>query len=246
MSTASEGSRFERRVTLLKDLVSALRDGTLFILFLLLLFTPATMKEKLLAAGFTKGSIAGMEWEGQIRQSAEQTKEVGEAVSKAGDDYKLLIERLTELESRVREPEIKASLVSLGSNARSSQRELAVADKVVKRSLLTQQSIVEAVAPSSVSNRGWLFLGKVNEQKDQWGPSSPTTIAPVEPTLGKGTTLTIRDDTYWRADSQPGQHANAPILSVARVGTHIIVEEVDYSHARGGGWYVWVKARSSG
>jgi len=86
MSTASEGSRFERRVTLLKDLVSALRDGTLFILFLLLLFTPATMKEKLLAAGFTKGSIAGMEWEGQIRQSAEQTKEVGEAVSKAGDD----------------------------------------------------------------------------------------------------------------------------------------------------------------
>jgi hypothetical protein len=58
--------------------------------------------------------------------------------------------------------------------------------------------------------------------------------------------LTIRDDTYWRADSQPGQHANAPILSVARVGTHIIVEEVDYSHARGGGWYVWVKARSSG
>lgn len=246
MPSTSESSRFERGVALLKDLVSALRDGTLFILFLLLLFTPVTMKEKLVAAGFTKGNIAGMEWEGQLKQSAEQTKEVGEAVSKAGDDYKLLIERLTELESRVREPEIKASLATLGSDARSSQSQLAAADKVVKRSLLTQQSIVEAVAPSSVSDRGWLFLGKVSEQKDQWAPGSPATIAPVEPALGKGSTLTIRDDTYWRADSQPGQHANAPILSVARVGTRITVEEVDYSHARGGGWYVWVKAHSGG
>jgi hypothetical protein len=241
---ADEKSSLETWSSALKDLVSTLRDGVFFVLFLLLLLSPGTVKNRLIAAGFTKGNIGGMEWEGQIKQSAEQTKAVGEVVSKADENYKVLIDRLAELEKSVRDPTVKQSLTSLGADAKVSQGELLVADKAVKRSLSTQQAIVEAVTPSSISDRGWLFLGKVNEPKEQWLPGSPVTVAVVSPIISRGTKLTIRDDTYWRADSAAGQHANASILSVAKVGTVVNVDDVDYSHARGGGWFVWIRAHS--
>lgn len=240
MTEAASG--LERWSALFKDLISSLRDGIFFVLFVLLLFSPATVKDRLIAAGFTKGSIAGMEWEGQIKQSTEQTKAAGEVVAKADDNYQLLIERLDGLEKNAREPALKQSLADLSAEAKNSQSQLAMADKAVKQSLLTQQALVASVAPSAISDRGWLYLGRVSENKDQWAPGSPQTIAPVSLPLQEGVRLSVRDDTYWRADNGGGQHASAPILAVARVGTVVTVEQIDYSHARGGGWFVWVRA----
>jgi len=240
-----EKTAFERWSSALKDFVSTLRDSVIFILFIMLLFAPGTVKERLLAAGFTKGNIGGLEWEGQIKQSAEQTKAVGEVVSKADENYKVLIDRLSELEKSVSDPSVKRSLTNLSADAKVSQGELVVADRAVKRSLYAQQAIVESVAPSTVSDRGWLFLGKVSESKAEWAPGSPLTIASASPSLKPGMKLTIRDDAYWRAESASGSHANAAIVSVARVGTVVNVEDVDYSHAKGGGWFVWVKAHQA-
>lgn len=239
---SDEKTAFERWSSALKDFVSTLRDGVIFILFIMLLFAPGTVKERLLAAGFTKGNIGGLEWEGQIKQSAEQTKAVGEVVSKADENYKVLIDRLSELEKSVSDPSVKRSLTNLSADAKVSQGELVVADRAVKRSLSAQQAIVESVAPSSVSDRGWLFLGKASESKSEWASGSPITVAFASPSIKPGTKLTIRDDAYWRADSPSGAHANASIVSVAKVGTVVNVEAVDYSHAKGGGWFVWVKA----
>lgn len=243
MAEQEQSSYFERFTNILKNLVAALRDTLLFILFLLLLFSPSTVNDRLIAAGFTKGNIAGMEWEGQLKKSAEQTKTVGEAVSKADDNYQVLIERLAELEKLAKDPALKKSLTSLGADAKESKGELVIADQAVKRSLSTQQEIAAQIAPSSVTARGWLFLGQVSEDKQNWMPGSPATIATTSAAAIRGSCLTIRDDAYLRADSAAGSHANAAIVSVVKVGQGVVVDEVDYSHARSGGWFIWAKVR---
>jgi len=240
---AEETSFFERFTNILKNLVAALRDTLLFVLFLLLLFSPSTVNNRLVSAGFTKGNIGGLEWEGQLKKSTEQTKTVGEAVSKADDDYQALIDRLAQLEKSVNDPAIKKSITSISADAKESQGQLAVADQAVKKSLSTQQDIAEKIAPSSVAAQGWLFLGKVSEDKSAWMTGSPATIAKVDAALKQGDKLTIRDDAYLRAPSKSGSHASAAIVSVAKVGSSVVVDEVDYSHAAGGGWFVWVNAR---
>ena len=237
---AEENSKLEQWSTALKNLVSTLRDAVFFILFLLLLLSPSTIKERLLAAGFTKGNIAGMDWEG-LKQSAEETKAAGEVVSKADDHYDELISRLDEMEKSVKDQTIKNSLTKLTVEAKASQAELQSADKAVKQSLSTQQAMVEAVAPSGMSEHGWLFVGKVNDRKDQWAPGSPVAVGATSPTIAIGAKLTLREDTYWRGES-PGLHADSPIRSVAKIGSEIVVDSVDYSPSKDSGWFVWINA----
>jgi hypothetical protein len=238
---ADDKMTVERFSALLKDLIAASRDGILVVLALLLLLFPATIKERLLDAGFTKGNIGGLEWEG----IAEETRTVGQAVSQADEQYNELIDRLAELEKKVEDPDLKQSLNRLGEEAQLSRDGLIVADKTLKRSLSAQQAMVQSVAPSAVPEGGWMYLGKVNEEKTAWEAGSPATVKYVDPSITPGTQLTMRDDVYWRADAASGSRSRAPILSVARVGTVIEVEEIDWSHARGGGWFVWVKAHTA-
>lgn len=229
--------------TVLKDVVSALRDSVLFLLFILLLFAPATIKERLVAAGFTKGSIGGLEWEAQARSVADQTKSVGQSVEQANENYTKLIERLGEVEKKITDPAIKSEVKSLGNVAETSRIELDVAGQTIKRSLAVQQQAIAQIAPSAVADSGWIFLGKVTENKASWVTGSPQTVNAALLPVSSGTTLTVRDDVYLHADSSPSTRSSAAILGVAKVGDSVEVIDVDYSHAKGGGWFVWAKVR---
>ena len=101
---ADEKSGFEKWLSSSKGLVSTLRDGVFFVLFLLLLLFPGTVKDRLKAAGFTKGKLAGFEWESEIKHSTDQTKTVGQVVHNADEKFKALINRLAEIEKSVTDP----------------------------------------------------------------------------------------------------------------------------------------------
>jgi hypothetical protein len=240
---ATEKSRFEIFGSAVKDVVSALRDSVLFLLFLLLLFSPTTIKERLAAAGFTKGSIGGFEWEAQIKSAAEQTKTVGQAVEQASDNYGKLIERLNALEKQASDATVKDTLKNIGNEAEASRAELTVADRALKRSLAEQQQIVAQISPSAVADSGWIFLGRATEDKTAWSPGSPQTVAPTTARPSAGTRLTMKDDAYLRGDGPSSARSSAPILGVAKVGQTVEVLDIDFSHAKAGGWFVWAKVR---
>ncbi|MFL5494591.1 MAG: hypothetical protein ACJ8DC_09445 [Gemmatimonadales bacterium] len=240
---APEKSRLEAFGAILKDVVSALRDSVLFLLFLLLLLTPGTIKARLADAGFTKGTIGGFEWEAQIQSAANQTKSVGQSVGQATDTYDKLIERLNELEKQVTDPAVRATVRNIGEAAQVSRTELTTADRALKRSLATQQQLVAEISPSAVADSGWIFLGKVSDDKKGWASGLPQTVTGASPQPSAGNKLTVRDDVYLRADGPPAARASAPILGVAKVGDNVEVVDTDYSHARGGGWFLWAKVR---
>jgi len=229
--------------TKLKDLVSTLRDLLLLVLFVLLLTKPKFINDRLVAAGFTKGSIAGFEWETQIKSSTEQTKAAGETVQKANENYSDLVARLNDLEHKVTDPTVKTEVKNLGQAAETSRLEIQAADTTLKRSLATQQQIVASIAPSSVADTGWIFAGRLNEQKTAWDPTDPPTVSPSPLSFSIGVKLTVRDDVYLRADAPTNAHTSASILGVARVGDQLEVLAQDPSHFKRGGWFMWLKVR---
>src|SRR5260370_22505694 len=107
----------------LKDLVSTVRDLLLLVLFVLLLTKPKFINDRLVAAGFTKGSIAGFEWETQLKSSTEQTKSAGENVQKADANYSDLVAMLNDLEHKVTAPTVKTYVKSLVQDPQKSRLE---------------------------------------------------------------------------------------------------------------------------
>lgn len=240
---AEQKSKWEQFSAVLKDVIAALRDSVVFLVFLLLLVTPSTINQRLVAAGFTKGSFGGLEWQAQLKASAEQTKTVGQAVSQADDNYKGLIERLSELEKKVTDPAVKASIGGISEQAQTFQKQIVVADKAIKHSLSAQQQLVEQVSTTPVATSGWVYLGKVTEEKNKWAPGSPQTVSAFNPLLLPAALLTITDDVYLRADGPPNSRSSAPILAVLKAGQMVQAVEVDYSHAKTGGWFIWAKVQ---
>ena len=233
-------SKLEAVAAVVKNVVSVLRDSVIFLLFLLLLFAPSTIKNRLIASGFTKASIAGFQWEAQLKSAAEETKAVGQTVGQAAEDYNTLIERLGDLEKRITDPSVKAEVNTLSQVAEASRVELTTADRAIKRSLAKQQQVVSEIGPSPVADSGWLFLGRVTEDKSAWS-GSPHATGPTSTPPSPGTKLTMRDAGYLRADGPSNVRSSAAILGVAKAGDTFDVVELDYSHARGGGWFVWAK-----
>lgn len=228
----------------IKDLVSTVRDLLLLVVFILLLTMPKFINDRLVAAGFTKGSIAGFQWETQLKSSTEQTKAAGETVQRANENYSDLVARLNDLEHKVTDPTVKNEVKSLGQAAEKSRLDIETADSTLKRSLATQQQIFASIAPSSVADTGWIFAGKLTEDKTAWDPTDPPpTISPVPLSFSVGMKLTVRDDVYLRGDAPTNAHTSAPISGVARVGDQLEVLAQDLSHFRRGGWFVWLKVR---
>ena len=243
---AEEQNRITAFGTLLKNLVAALRDAVIFLLFVLLLATPETIKQRLERAGFHEGEIAGFKWQAQLKNAAAETKSAGAQVEQASKEYETLLVRLKELESKVTTPEAKAAVREVNQAAAESQAQLESADKVLKRSLATQQDIVAQASPGSVAEAGWVYLGKISEDRSQWIEGSPKTVQAVPPKdLSRGARLAVKDDVYVRGDSGQSARSAAPIVGVAKTGETLTVTDVEYSHARGGGWFVWTKVRRS-
>ena len=241
---ATEGNKLEVFGTVIRNLVTALRDSVVFFLFVLLLFTPTTIRDRLVEAGFTKGSIAGFEWGAQLESAAEQTKSIGESVEQASENYSSLIERLNKLEQEIADPEVKATVKSIEKEAQKSSTKLKAADRSVRHNFAVQQQLVAKIRPSAVTKAGWLYLGKVTQDKTAWVAGSPKHIQSTSPALLSGKTLTVIDDVYLRErGTVNGRPTRGKILGAAKEGDAVEVIELDYSRARGGGWFVWVKVQ---
>jgi len=108
-----------------------------------------------------------------------------------------------------------------------------------------QQNSVERQSPNAAATEGWIFLGRVDENKQRWLIANGRPIAGGEfPQLTPGQELVLTDGLYLRSEGAPGQRASSPILDVIPAGTKVEVIDIDtQSHALAGGWFVWAKVK---
>ena len=109
-----------RYVTIAKDALAVLREGLLVIGFLVLLLLPERFNGLLERAGFTKGSLLGFEWQKVIKESTDQAKGAGDAISQVEGRLKDFDDRLRALDRQSSDPRVKRR--SLRSRATSRPR----------------------------------------------------------------------------------------------------------------------------
>jgi uncharacterized phage infection (PIP) family protein YhgE len=236
-------SKYETAISNLKDTLTVVRDGVLVIIFVLLLVFPASINKQLTAAGFTKGTIAGFEWEKQIADSNQKTQTAGNVVDQLQrglDDYE---QQIQDLADQTKDPRLKASLQQLATDMKSSQDSAQSANGELKQSLLAQQQIIQQVDPSRVQKSGWLRLGKITSDKTRWVKGSPETIDTVGPDIQKGETLKLKEDAYLRDAIAQGSRSGGSVVAAAKAGTSVRVDDVTYETAKKGALIVWAQVQ---
>jgi hypothetical protein len=162
-----------------KDALAVLREALLVLGFLMLLFLPERFNGLLDRAGFTKGSLLGFEWQKVIKESTDQAKGAGDAISQGR--LKEFDDRLQALAGQSTDARVKTEIAALSKDVQASLQETARADRAAKSSVLTQQQLIAQVAPAALDATGWMYLGRASGPRGPWLAGSPETIEAVPP-----------------------------------------------------------------
>lgn len=224
----------------IKNSIGILREAIIVIAFILVLVFPNTFNSILQRAGFTKGSLLGFDW----KKSSQETKVAAQEVADTNQQLKDLEHKLKSFEKTNSLAQPDSNINELKEQVHNLIEKTNIADKALKISLIQQEAVLSAAGKEIAADSGWIFLGRVNQEKDSWTEGSPETVKSTKPDLDRGTILTIIDDVYLRGETNGKWHSQGPVLSVAKFGEKVEVIEKDYSSARIGGWFVWAKVKS--
>lgn len=195
----------------LKDISSFVRDLVITIIIAICLIHPASIKSFLKESGLSKLGVFGV------------TVEVEEEKDK-----------ITEAQKEVTSKVIASAPVASDEPPPESYNK--PVDQNFKQAILA----AERVAPQILPTAGWVYLGRVNNDKSQWADGGSTTTTATRPVI-IGDVLTVKDDVYIRAITGDKWHSNAPVATVSKVGDKLKVVDLQYSVAKIGGFYVWAK-----
>jgi hypothetical protein len=219
-----------------------IRDAAIGLVFFLLILFPAYLNSRLVKAGFTKIEKGGVTWEKQVEIANEQTKVAAATVSNTSEAIQDVSSELAQLASQSHDPHLKTALENSVKQLAGTLGNVQKADQSLQETVLTQQDLLSQTGKSSSNNQyGWLYVGEVDEDKQNWVQGSPKNILPASLPLTAGETVVASGLNYLRGDSPSKQHRDASVESVIRDRTRLKVEDVDYSHAISGGWFVWLK-----
>lgn len=102
-----------RFVTVAKDLITLLRDSSLFALAVLLLIFPTTFNSMLVQAGFEEGSFVGFKWKSKLVESNQALEDAHGTITnlqKKNDD---LVKALAEANGKLDDPRFKERIAEL-------------------------------------------------------------------------------------------------------------------------------------
>ena len=239
--------RTKEILTPVKDGLTVIRDLMFLLLFAFLLFFPQTLNDLLSKAGITALNGGIFTWKQQVQVAAAKTKDAADAnqaTAASLDDVKTVLGAIS---SQSGDAKIKAQADDAIQKLDSSLSTLNYAGSNLRSSLATQQTILQATAPTQASStnnplQGWVYLGEADAERKHWITPPQPKVAASTPIPTAGQSITLTDDLYLRADKASGQTFNqAVIVGVAHVGSTAKVLEVQPSHALNGGDFIWAK-----
>lgn len=133
-----------------KDLVALLRDGSLFVLAVLLLVFPAQFNAILVNAGFKEGSVAGFRWQASLTQTDEALKQAQDTISELQRKNDELAKTLTEASAQLAggASPLKAQIVEVQAGNQSLAESVRSVQTRVDERLLSNERLVAAAEPA--------------------------------------------------------------------------------------------------
>jgi hypothetical protein len=236
-----------------QSLFTVLRDVFLVILFVILLCFPSQLNSMLSKAGISQLNGGIFTWQAQAQQAATQSKTAAQAGAAASDSLSEVKSALDAIASQSKDPAIKKQATDAANQAAGSISSLDSANSSLARSVVTQESMAHSSGPgtesttSSSASQGWVYVGKADPTHQHWADIPKPKIATASPAVAIGQVVTFTDDIFLRADKEQGQTFNqAAILGAVRAGNRATISQLQYSHARIGGDFVWIKVSVKG
>lgn len=227
-----------------KGWIGTTREGLLILLFIILFFFPELVNDRMVKAGFRKGSLAGFDWEA-VEKSQQEVKNAAETISQIQQRLDETSTVLTQLQTENQDPASNQKIQELTQDIQASRDNIQEVDDKLKKSYLTQEALIKSNDPVAAPRVGWIFLGRVNSSRTDWVGGRPQTINDVKPANLMNAIVTITDNVYLRDITDDTFKTSAPILTVVKRGEQVTVQDVHYSPAKGGGAFVWIKAERS-
>ena len=101
---------FHKKISVGKDLVSLLRDGTLLLILIFLLAFPATFNSVLVRAGFQEGNIAGFKWKNEYIESNDKLETAQVTITGLKEKNQQLVAALDEANAKLQDNELRRKI----------------------------------------------------------------------------------------------------------------------------------------
>lgn len=231
-----------------QSLFTVLRDVFLVILFVFLLCFPTQLNSMLTKAGISTLNGGIFTWQQQAQQAATQSTTAAQANAAASDSLSDVKSVLEDIASQSKDPAIRKQATDAANLASGSISSLESANSSLARSVVTQENMAHSsgpgteTQPSASATEGWVYVGKADPTHQHWAGFPKPKIATESPAVNVGQTVTFSDNVFLRAEKAGNQTYNqAAILGAVRAGSTATVAGLEYSHARAGGDFVWIK-----
>lgn len=233
-------------IDLAKDLLGILRELALMSVFVLLFFFPAKANDILSNAGITKLETPFATWQQKVQSANDQGKIAAQSLSATVQSLQDVSSTLKAAGDQSKDPAVKQLVATSLQNLNGSLSAAQNADQSLRQTIVAQQTILQDT-PSHAKNQsptGWVYVGAVDDTKQQWQSGSPKFLpsGTAVPQKGKPFSAALTEDVYLRGDPNGERYNSAPVLGAIRAGTTIQVSDVGYSHSRLGGYFIWLKA----
>ena len=221
-----------------KGVVTLIREVLVIALIVFAISSPARVVKIMTSLGATDWSVLG------VKGNFAQATNVDNTVQQLQETVAELETQLNTLQQKPNlPPAVKQDVQQLANSVSAAKSNVDAAQQSIQADVLRQQQQL-ASAGFKAPSEGWLYVGRVSEDKKTWveGPKNVHTVAP-DPSAGTQVVTSgaavLRDTS-----SQPGQRASGNIIAALAPGTTLQVTETDYSHAKSGGNFLWLKVRT--
>lgn len=127
-----------------KDLVVVLREAIIILVVLLLFFSPSLIRETLTAAGFTKASFGGWEWQREVKAAKEQVEKAKGQLDEVQERFAHVNTELEQIKANVR-PEEKARIEKLSEDIRLSKEKTDVVQSELSMTIQKQENLLKSI-----------------------------------------------------------------------------------------------------
>lgn len=127
-----------------KDLFVVLREAIIILVVLLLFFSPSLIRETLTAAGFTKASFGGWEWQREVKAAKEQVEKAKGQLDEVQERFAHVNTELEQIKANVR-PEDQVRIEKLSEDIKLSKEKTDVVQSELSMTIQKQENLLKSI-----------------------------------------------------------------------------------------------------
>lgn len=204
--------KLEQAIAIGKDAFALLRDGSLFLLAILLLFFPTKLNDVLTSAGFEEGSIVGFKWKARLLETDDALQAANATIESLQAQLKQANDTLAAAQAAVASGELKTRIQHVETTGRDVAAASIEAAQAVRSTIAANVPLVERARQSVRVAGGWAVVFG----SDRTLPAARDEIARATRAGIRGAGVYLRNGYFASLVVTPTREQAAEYLAIAR------------------------------